>query len=165
VLSSHILSEISETCDRILVINAGKIEWSGTESELSTALRQGTRVAITVRVAGASEEAALARASEIAQRVPGVSTVDVATSHETGPGIASISVRGEGDLRDALCRALVAADVGVLALGREQELESMFLELLGESGEGAPVRRKKKRRREGEDAPAPAPTSTDGGAA
>jgi ABC-2 type transport system ATP-binding protein len=170
VLSSHILSEISETCDRILVINAGKIEWSGTEQELSVALRQGTRIAITVRVAGASEEAAQARASEIAQKVPGVSGVDPAHSNESGPGIASISVRGEGDLRDALCRALVQADVGVIALGREQELESMFLELLGETGEGAPVRRKKKRRKDG-DAPPPAAAApppaapTEGGAA
>ena len=165
VLSSHILSEISETCDRILVIKQGKIEWSGTESELSTALRQGTRVAITVRVAGASPEAALARASEVAGKVVGVSAVDAATSHETGPGIASISVRGEGDLRDALCRALVQADVGVIALGREQELESMFLELLGESGEGAPVRRKKKRRKDGDAEAAPAAAPSDGGAA
>jgi hypothetical protein len=87
---------------------------------------------------------------------------------ESGAGIASISVRGEGDLRDALCRALVQANVGVISLGREQELESMFLELLGESGEGAPVRRKKKRRKEG-DAQPPAPTQTptpsEGGAA
>jgi ABC-2 type transport system ATP-binding protein len=168
VLSSHILSEISETCDRILVINSGKIEWSGTESELSVALRQGTRVAITVRVPGVSEEAAALRASAIAQKVPGVSAVDAVPSSEAGPGVASISVRGEGDLRDALCRALVQADVGVIALGREQELESMFLELLGESGEGAPVRRKKKRRKDGE-APAEAPATetapTDGGAA
>jgi len=166
VLSSHILSEISETCDRIMVINSGKIEWSGTESELSVALRQGSRIAITVRVAGASEAAALARASEIAQKVPGVSAVEPASSSEAGPGIAAISVRGEGDLRDALCRALVQADVGVLALGREQELESMFLELLGESGEGAPVRRKKKRRKEGDAVAEAAPaTPTDGGAA
>jgi ABC-2 type transport system ATP-binding protein len=164
-LSSHILSEISETCDRILVINSGKIEWSGTESELSTALRQGTRVAITVRVAGASPEAALARASEVAAKVVGVSAVESAASHEVGPGIASISVRGEGDLRDALCRALVQADVGVIALGREQELESMFLELLGESGEGAPVRRKKKRRKDGDAEAAPTAAPTAGGAA
>jgi hypothetical protein len=133
-----------------LVINSGKIEWSGTESELSLALRQGSRVAITVRVAGQSEESARARATEIARSVPGVSAVDAATTTENGAGIAAISVRGEGDLRDALCRALVQADIGVLALGREQELESMFLELLGESGEGAPVRRKKKRRKEGD---------------
>jgi ABC-2 type transport system ATP-binding protein len=166
VLSSHILSEISETCDRILVINSGKIEWSGTESELSVALRQGARVAVTVRVAGASEEAAQARATEIVQKVPGVSAVDFAKATEAGDGIASISVRGEGDLRDALCRALVQADVSVLSLGREQELESMFLELLGESGEGAPVRRKKKRRKEGDaQPPAPTPPPTEGGAA
>ncbi len=163
VLSSHILSEISETCDRILVINSGKIEWSGTEQELSIALRQGARVAITVRVAGATEEQAQARATEVARSVAGVSAVDPAAASESGAGIAAISVRGEGDLRDALCRALVQADIGVLALGREQELESMFLELLGESGEGAPPRRKKKRRKDVEATAAPTPT--DGGAA
>jgi len=163
VLSSHILSEISETCDRIMVIKAGKIEWSGTERALSSELRHGARVAITVRVPAVSADAAQARAIQIAQQVPGVSTVDAVSASETGPGIASISVRGEGDLRDALCRALVQADVGVISLGREQELESMFLELLGESGDDAPVRRKKKRRKEGELAEA-AP-ATEGGAA
>jgi ABC-2 type transport system ATP-binding protein len=165
VLSSHILSEISETCDRILVINSGKIEWSGTESELSVALRQGSRVAISVRVPEASEEAAQAKATEIAQRVPGVSLVEAVPARESGPGIASITVRGEGDLRDALCRALVQGGVGVISLGREQELESMFLELLGESGEGAPIRRKKKRRKEGEPAEPPVAAPPEGGAA
>jgi ABC-2 type transport system ATP-binding protein len=160
VLSSHILSEISETCDRILVINSGKIEWSGTESELSIALRQGARVAITVRVPGAGAEAAQAKALQIAEKVAGVSSVEAREASEAGADIATISVRGEGDLRDALCRALVQADVSVLSLGREQELESMFLELLGETGEGAPVRRKKKRRKDGE-----AAASSEGGAA
>jgi ABC-2 type transport system ATP-binding protein len=150
VVSSHILSEISETCDRILVINDGKIEWSGTESELSVALRQGSRIAITVRVAGASEEAARTRASEIARTVASVSAVEPARASESGDGVASISVRAERDVRDELCRALVRADISVLTLGREQELESMFLELLGETGDAAAPRRKKKRRRDGE---------------
>ena len=158
VVSSHILSEISETCDRILVINDGKIEWSGTERELSVALRQGSRIAVTVRVAGASPEAAEARASEVARGVAGVTGVDSVRASEAGEGIASISVRAERDLRDELCRALVKADVGVLSLGREQELESMFLELLGEGSDAAP-RRKKKRRKEGEAAPAAAATA------
>lgn len=163
VLSSHILSEISETCDRIMVIKAGKIEWSGTERALSNELRHGARVAITVRVPNADEQAAQSRAIEIAQKVPGVSLVEAASPSESGPGIASISVRGEGDVRDALCRALVQADVGVLSLGREQELESMFLELLGETGEDAPVRRKKKRRKDVPAAEAPS-AGTEGGA-
>jgi ABC-2 type transport system ATP-binding protein len=162
VLSSHILSEISETCDRIMVIKSGKIEWSGTEAELSTELRQGARVTATVRVAGASEDAAAEQALQVARAVPGVTLAERAKPAERGDGVASISVRGEGDLRDALCRALVRADLGVLALGREQQLESMFLELLGESGEDAPVRRKKKRRKDGD--PAGAASAEDGGA-
>jgi ABC-2 type transport system ATP-binding protein len=166
VVSSHILSEISETCDRILVINDGKIEWSGTERELSVALRQGSRIAITVRVAGASEAAAAARASEIARGVGSVTSVETARQSEVGDGIATISVRAERDVRDELCRALVQADVGVLGLGREQELESMFLELLGEGDGSATPRRKKKRRKEGEgEAPPPAAAPPAGGAA
>jgi ABC-2 type transport system ATP-binding protein len=149
VVSSHILSEISETCDRILVINEGKIEWSGTERELSVALRQGSRIAITVRVSGASEEAAQTRAGEIVRGIESVSAVDPVRATEVGDGVASISVRAGRDVRDELCRALVNANVSVLSLGREQELESMFLELLGETGDAAP-RRKKKRRKEGE---------------
>ncbi len=54
VVSSHILTEISETCDRILVIDDGRIAWSGTESELSATLKQGMRIALTVRAAGRS---------------------------------------------------------------------------------------------------------------
>jgi ABC-2 type transport system ATP-binding protein len=150
VVSSHILSEISETCDRILVINDGRIAWSGTESELSHTLRQGSRIAITVRLSGASPTDAAGLAKQVALAVPGVSSVEEAIATESGDGIASLRVRAEGDVRDELCRALVRADLGVLALGREQELESMFLELLGESGENATPRRKKKRRKEGD---------------
>jgi ABC-2 type transport system ATP-binding protein len=68
VVSSHILSEISETCDRILVIKEGKIEWSGTERDLSVALREGSRIAVTIRVAGASPEDAEAKARAGARR-------------------------------------------------------------------------------------------------
>ena len=119
---------------------------------------------VTVRVSGASEEAAAARASEIARGVPSVTSVDAARLTEVGDGLASISVRAERDVRDELCRALVQANIGVLGLGREQELESMFLELLGEGEGTAAPRRKKKRRKEGEgDAPAPVAAPPEGG--
>src|SRR5262249_14486323 len=49
IISSHILSEISETCDRILVIRDGEIVASGTEAELSTRLLEGTRIVVTLR--------------------------------------------------------------------------------------------------------------------
>src|SRR3954466_5227556 len=57
VVSSHILTEISETCDRILVIKDGRIAWSGTETDLSATLKQGMHVALTVYAPGTSAQA------------------------------------------------------------------------------------------------------------
>ena len=48
LLSSHILGEISQTCDRILVLNQGRIVARGTEEELVAGLR-GTRTEVIVR--------------------------------------------------------------------------------------------------------------------
>ncbi|HET7538477.1 MAG TPA: ABC transporter ATP-binding protein, partial [Polyangiaceae bacterium] len=72
VLSSHILTEISETCDRILVINDGKIAWSGTETELSATLEQGLRIALTVRASGASAAGAADKARAALSALSGV---------------------------------------------------------------------------------------------
>jgi ABC-2 type transport system ATP-binding protein len=52
LLSSHILSEISETCDRILVIRDGQIAASGTENELFANLQSTFRIELTVRETG-----------------------------------------------------------------------------------------------------------------
>lgn len=48
VLSSHILSEMSETCDRILVMRQGEIQASGTERELVDRLGTGIRLELTI---------------------------------------------------------------------------------------------------------------------
>ena len=75
IVSSHILSEISETCDRILVLRDGRVVASGSEQELSSQLLQGMRVDVTVRKPGESDVAADARTA--LGRVSGVDQVDV----------------------------------------------------------------------------------------
>ena len=55
LLSSHILSEISQTCDRLLVIQKGEIVAQGSEQELATKLGGGGT--IEVEVAGAAQRA------------------------------------------------------------------------------------------------------------
>ncbi len=49
VLSSHILTEISETCDRLLVIGEGRIVAAGTEQELTQTSLGGESVALTIK--------------------------------------------------------------------------------------------------------------------
>jgi ABC-2 type transport system ATP-binding protein len=140
VVSSHILTEISETCDRILVINQGIIGWQGSEAELSSQLSEGMRVQITLRVAGRDAAGAEARAREVLQALPAVQSVGAEETSEAGEDLVTLVVTAAGDPRDELCRTLVGAGISVLELGRRRELEGMFLELV--SGEGS----KKKRR-------------------
>jgi ABC-2 type transport system ATP-binding protein len=131
VLSSHILSEISETCDRILVMRDGVIAASGTEAELSEKLLRGVRAEVTVR--GSEREA-----RAIAERLEGVVTVETASVTEPGEGLVRLIVEAEHDVREALSKALVDAGLGVLNLSRgERELESVFLRLAGPAGPAA----------------------------
>ena len=49
LLSSHILSEISQTCDRILVLNQGRLVAQGTETELAGRFHIGGSVDLSLR--------------------------------------------------------------------------------------------------------------------
>lgn len=54
ILSSHILAEIEATCDRVLIINKGKIVANGTSAELRSKSNAGKT--LRVRIGSAGEE-------------------------------------------------------------------------------------------------------------
>jgi ABC-2 type transport system ATP-binding protein len=118
LLSSHILSEISQTCDRLLVIDEGKLVAQGTESELS----KGSGAAIDIEVATGSDKAKSAIAA-----VDGVKSVEVVRTDSQG---AQLRVHAAPELRPAIVRALVQAGVDVLRVDRgASQLESVFMQL------------------------------------
>lgn len=153
LISSHILPEISETCDRLLVLDDGKIVASGTEAELGEGLLRSRRLAVTVRAATvqadpdeprrAPDEPPQAAAEPlyapadpeaVIAAVPGVSRVEPAAPTRRRPEAQAVTyhVEGDADLRAAVCRALVEAGHDVLALARaERELERVFVGLVG----------------------------------
>ncbi len=141
LLSSHILSEISETCDRLLVIRDGQIAAVGTEAELSAKLLRQKGVDVTAR---GDENKAL----ELARSLKGVVTAELEPAAEAGDGLFTLRVDAEGDVREALCKTLVEAGIGLLEVRRsERELESVFLELANstqqaEVASAAPARKK-----------------------
>ena len=137
LLSSHILSEISETCDRILVIQDGRIAASGTEGELSKRLTGST---IDVIVKPVTEKGGDVLVEATMRAVMGVTAVErLADDHEAGawsyrssggPGVWSYRVTAEEDVRSSLIHALVHASVPVLEVKRSaRELETVFLSL------------------------------------
>lgn len=126
VLSSHILSEISETCDRILVIRDGAIIASGTEAELA-ASQLGMRVDVTVARDG---EDTADRAAALLGVLAGVTAVEPLSLRDQGEDSVSFRVESERDVRAELCRGLVQANFALLEVARsEHELENIFLEL------------------------------------
>lgn len=127
VISSHILSEISETCDRILVMGDGKIIADGTEAELGERWLSGMRVEVLVRYPeGTEPDKCLAAVREL----PGVIEVVQHDVREPGGRLLAFEVQMKGDRRELLVASLVTQEFGVLQLSRShRDLESVFLQL------------------------------------
>ena len=119
LISSHILSEISQTCDRLLVIQGGEIVAQGTEAQL--AQRAGSTGPIELEIAGSADAAVSAL-----QTLPGVISVQLV---RTELHASVLRVEAPSELRPQLVRALVAANVDLLSLSKPERLESIFLKL------------------------------------
>ena len=141
LISSHILPEISQTCDRLLILNDGEIVASGTEAELGETLFRSRKMAVTVRLGGGAAAGdgggdAEAQAVEAVIRgVGGVTDVQRLDRPKRAMGEESavtFRVEGRADLRAPVCRALVEAGHDVIALTKaERELERVFMGLVG----------------------------------
>jgi ABC-2 type transport system ATP-binding protein len=125
LLSSHILAEISETCDRILVLAGGKIVAAGTEAELANAAgADGARLTLLVRGAQPAIEGAIKRVQSYLRH----------DLHPEGENTWRVHVSLGTDAREELVAALVAGGVGVRKLIEdESELEQIFLGLTKEA--------------------------------
>ena len=130
LISSHILSEIERTCDRLLVLHEGRIVAQGGEEELLRSAAATGRVEITLR--GDAE-----RARAVAGTVPGVGGLAVEALDD---GLL-LSAQAPGVATEALVAALAGAGLGVrrVAEARGAGLEAVFLELTrGARREAAP---------------------------
>ncbi len=128
VISSHILSEISETCDRLLVLRDGSLVAQGSESELREHMVTHD-LAVVVRLAADETEAELV---ELVRGLDGVTRVARGAADEPGADAVKLAVSATADVRAEVCRALCAKGYAVVGLERgARELESVFLELAG----------------------------------
>jgi ABC-2 type transport system ATP-binding protein len=128
LVSSHILSEIGQTCDHVLVLRGGRVVFMGTEAELAGRGRTGARLRLQVRGDGAAVGALLGE-----QR--GVTAVK-AEGHAEGVGRYEVQLAE--DAREALVAAVVRAGFGLRAMEDAQdELEEIFMDLTRAPAGGA----------------------------
>jgi ABC-2 type transport system ATP-binding protein len=129
LISSHILTEISQTCDRLLVLGKGKLLGVGSEADLAKHEGEIRQINVTVRPpTGDDPKGAITR---VLDKVEGVSKVT--EPYEQGGGLA-FSLSTTKDCRADVSRAVVEAKLDLIKLDYSRsELESTFIRLVGGS--------------------------------
>jgi ABC-2 type transport system ATP-binding protein len=125
ILSTHILSEVSMTCNRVAIINQGKIVATGSPEILTQQLAQQT--SYEIKTSGTFEQAKL-----VLSKVPGVLSVELDKNEATQPDRVSLRIGSNvsDDIGRELANALVMQGLGIYEIRRRQtSLEDVFLEV------------------------------------
>ena len=123
ILSSHILSEITRTCDRILIIDKGRLVAEGAESELEASFARSMRVVAEVRGVVSLDAV---------RSVDGVKSVEM--SRGNAEALSRLVIDCDRDARAEIARALISGGVDLLEIGREGDgLEAVFMNLVRSS--------------------------------
>jgi len=127
ILSTHILSEVSTVCDRVIIINGGRILASQSLAELRAQSQRTRRVRVEV-------EGPVAAVLDTLEKLPGVEQVQSPESREDAAmnGNAAFIVAYTGDdLRKVVSRSILEHGWGLLEVRSvEPTLEDMYLQLV-----------------------------------
>jgi len=121
ILSTHILPEVTATCDRVIIISKGKIVAEDTLEGLEARLRPSKKV--EVKVARYAD-----RVVEELKKLPSIISVS-----PSGDDSILVEYPQNLDLREDIARVIVSTGAGLLELKPvSMTLEEVFLELVTE---------------------------------
>jgi ABC-2 type transport system ATP-binding protein len=131
ILSTHILPEVSMTCQRVIIINRGRLVAVDTPENLTTKLQKSPR--LLMRVEGP--------ATEVVRALGGVAGVQTVKRESGGPGhvvTCIVESEKERDVRKDLAATVVQQNWGLLELRPvDLTLEEVFVRLVTEEKESA----------------------------
>ncbi|MGH9690357.1 MAG: ABC transporter ATP-binding protein [Candidatus Acidiferrales bacterium] len=123
VLSTHILPEVSMTCDRVVIINKGKIAAIDTPQNLTSQLKGGQKI----RVEAQAPEKDL---RDLLAHIPGIGRIQVEKAHADSYATATVETVAGTDIRSQVAAAIVQKGWALFELrGVNLSLEDIFLEL------------------------------------
>lgn len=143
ILSSHILAEVREVCDYIMIISKGKLVASDTPENLERYLGESGLIEIETRTEAS-------KVKEVLKNVPGIEKVSVKTDVS---GITSGQIREKRgqDIREELFTTFAEKKMPLLKLNAVQvSLEDVFMELTQSDKAAEEFARKAKEAEKGE---------------
>ena len=124
ILSTHILPEVSMTCNRVVIIHNGKVVAMDTPTGLTDQMKGAEKVALSVR---GPRPAVLEKLGAIA----GVLNVKAEGEEDGGPANYVVECKLETDLRGILAREIVSQGWDLLEMrGVSMSLEDVFINLV-----------------------------------
>ncbi|MBI3317499.1 MAG: ATP-binding cassette domain-containing protein [Candidatus Omnitrophica bacterium] len=125
ILSSHILPEVSMVCDRILIMNKGRVVASGTSEELEASLKDTQEIYIVMGERHRKDEAL-----GFLRALVGVEKVSVIDERSDQVSL-SLTVSKNQDLRPAISRLFVSREIPLLEIRSGRlSLEEIFLKIV-----------------------------------
>ena len=128
VLSTHILSEVQSVCDRIIIINEGKIIADEKTEDIAQAVEQNRRY--SVKISGPQREVLAALGA-----IPGVTSVELTGERELDSYVYRLETERNADVRKPLFYAMAEKNwpiLGLEAVG--MNLEEVFVRITERAG-------------------------------
>ena len=139
ILSTHILAEVQAVCERVIIINKGKIIANERTEDLTRTIEDG--YCYEVKICGPQREVQSAL-----ERINGVKNIDATGERDGDSYVFRIESERGLDVRKPifnLCSKNSWPIIGMMPVGTD--LESVFIRLVDRSNGQAPVEKKRKK--------------------
>ncbi|MFW5696890.1 MAG: ATP-binding cassette domain-containing protein [Phototrophicaceae bacterium] len=122
LFSTHILSEAEQVCDRVVIINKGRLMAEGKPEALRRQLDPGDHIYVMVR-------GEVKRVRGVLEKIAGVERVET-----NGPGFSVRAKKGT-DVRARIAEGVAAANLPLIEMRPvAMTLEDIFLDIVGREG-------------------------------
>ena len=127
IFSSHVLSEISATCDRVIVISNGKIVADAKTNQLSTAFNGQQKLALEIEGNPSDVISAI-------KKIPAVLRVSKTQDVSDISAKFMVEYENDADIRKDVFNAMARIDCPILDMqSGNEKLEDMFLKLTAQN--------------------------------
>ena len=129
ILSSHILSEVSQICDRVIIINNGKIVAVDTPENLEKKVSDSNKVYVTV-------EDKEGKIENIKEKIKGIKEIKLIKENEDKTKQYEITGESDINLNKTIFNEFAKEEITIVEMKKsEATLEDAFMKIIKEGGE------------------------------
>ena len=126
IISSHIMQEIQAVCDKVIIINHGRIIAIDTPEALSQRIMRNNKLELRIKGPRAEIISGL-------KEIPGITSVDITRIREEGSIDIQVETEDEADVREQVFELCSSNNFPILQMNiSEMTLEDIFLQITGE---------------------------------